>query len=543
MKVVPPGLQDLDAASTSASSPRRRARSTCTLEVGSAGAEEVTVTAEAPLVETSQGRVSGLIEEDQVKDLPLIGRNFFNLVVLTPGVTGRATGGGQAYAQANADIYSNEFGVEHERQRRAHRVEQLHGGLRHRQLQPAQRRREHQPQRGERRGSPRPREQLLRGVRPQRLGARERDHQERRQRLPRQLRRLLHQRRRCSRRTTSRSRRANFRHPRLRPQGVLLGHRRAHPQGQDVLLRVGRRAALRRSRSAAPARSSRRSSSSSCSSARPNNIATRIARDFPASFTPDRNFRTAGQILGSSCSGATPINSPIGPGALQPPGDRRRAPGTRPRPATASSGRPAWTTTSTGQGPRLRVVQPHDHRQGGLRRARGLPGLHRDVAHEQPAAQHELDEDRLARTWSTSCSSPGCAPTASWRTRTPTSPASRSAGSAQAIQVGWGPNIFVQNSFNLVGRRDLDARRAQHEVRPRLHEGARGQRLGARDHAADVHLRQRRSTSPTTGPARRPDRASIRAPARRPTRSSASTARSPWPPSSTTSGRSGPTSP
>ena len=44
-----------------------------TLEVGNADSEEVTVTADAPLVETSQGRVSGLIEEDQVKDLPLIG--------------------------------------------------------------------------------------------------------------------------------------------------------------------------------------------------------------------------------------------------------------------------------------------------------------------------------------------------------------------------------------------------------------------------------------------------------------------------------------
>jgi hypothetical protein len=81
------------------------------LEVGSANSEEITVTAEAPLVETSQARVSGLIQEAQVKDLPLIGRNFFNLVVLTPGVTGRATGGGQAYAQSNADIYNNEFGV------------------------------------------------------------------------------------------------------------------------------------------------------------------------------------------------------------------------------------------------------------------------------------------------------------------------------------------------------------------------------------------------------------------------------------------------
>src|SRR5437867_11290351 len=81
------------------------------LEIGSAGSEEVTVTAETPLVETSQGRVSGLIEGAQIEDLPLIGRNFFNLVVLTPGVTGKVTGGSQSYAQSNADLYNNEFGV------------------------------------------------------------------------------------------------------------------------------------------------------------------------------------------------------------------------------------------------------------------------------------------------------------------------------------------------------------------------------------------------------------------------------------------------
>ncbi len=81
-----------------------------TLETGQVQ-EEVTVSATAPLVETSQGRISGVIEENQVKDLPLLGRNFFNLVVLTPGVTGRAAGGGQAYAQSNADIFINEYGV------------------------------------------------------------------------------------------------------------------------------------------------------------------------------------------------------------------------------------------------------------------------------------------------------------------------------------------------------------------------------------------------------------------------------------------------
>jgi Carboxypeptidase regulatory-like domain/TonB dependent receptor len=81
-----------------------------TMDVGQTQ-EEVTVQAAAPLIETSQGRVSGVIEENQMKDLPLSGRNFFNLVVLTPGVLGRATGGTQAYAQSSSDLYSNEFGV------------------------------------------------------------------------------------------------------------------------------------------------------------------------------------------------------------------------------------------------------------------------------------------------------------------------------------------------------------------------------------------------------------------------------------------------
>jgi hypothetical protein len=40
-----------------------------------------------------------------------VGRNFITLVVLTPGVTGLPSGGGQAYAQASGDIFSAEYGV------------------------------------------------------------------------------------------------------------------------------------------------------------------------------------------------------------------------------------------------------------------------------------------------------------------------------------------------------------------------------------------------------------------------------------------------
>ncbi|PYV56612.1 MAG: hypothetical protein DMG98_12460, partial [Acidobacteria bacterium] len=80
------------------------------LSVGG-GESVVNVTGEAPLVETAEGRVSGEIEEGKVHDLPLTGRNFYTLVVLTPGVTGLASGGGQAYAQASGDIFNPEFGV------------------------------------------------------------------------------------------------------------------------------------------------------------------------------------------------------------------------------------------------------------------------------------------------------------------------------------------------------------------------------------------------------------------------------------------------
>jgi hypothetical protein len=80
------------------------------LVVGGADAV-VEVTGEAPSIETSEGRVSGEIEERKIHDLPLSGRNFYTLVVTTPGVSGIASAGGQAYAQATGDIFNPEFGI------------------------------------------------------------------------------------------------------------------------------------------------------------------------------------------------------------------------------------------------------------------------------------------------------------------------------------------------------------------------------------------------------------------------------------------------
>ncbi|MGH9782593.1 MAG: carboxypeptidase-like regulatory domain-containing protein, partial [Terriglobia bacterium] len=55
------------------------------LQVGSV-AESVTVTAEAPLVDTTSGSLGGLVNEQKVSELPLNGRNFNDLVLLQPGI-------------------------------------------------------------------------------------------------------------------------------------------------------------------------------------------------------------------------------------------------------------------------------------------------------------------------------------------------------------------------------------------------------------------------------------------------------------------------
>ena len=54
------------------------------LEVGDVQ-QQVTVTAEAPLVNTTTASVAGLVGEKQVKDLPLNGRSFDNLITLNAG--------------------------------------------------------------------------------------------------------------------------------------------------------------------------------------------------------------------------------------------------------------------------------------------------------------------------------------------------------------------------------------------------------------------------------------------------------------------------
>ena len=58
------------------------------LELGEVS-EKVSVQAEVPQVETEEGRISGNITTQDLQELPLNGRNIYNVLALEPGVSGR----------------------------------------------------------------------------------------------------------------------------------------------------------------------------------------------------------------------------------------------------------------------------------------------------------------------------------------------------------------------------------------------------------------------------------------------------------------------
>ncbi len=63
------------------------------LEIGSV-AEQVTVTAAPPIVNTTLSPTSGLVSEKEVKDLPLNGRSFDQLLTLNTGTVNNTTNTG-----------------------------------------------------------------------------------------------------------------------------------------------------------------------------------------------------------------------------------------------------------------------------------------------------------------------------------------------------------------------------------------------------------------------------------------------------------------
>jgi Carboxypeptidase regulatory-like domain len=69
----------------------QRAQVDLELQVGAVG-ETVQITETAPLLESQSSVLGSVIQERQVQDLPLNGRNFVQLAVLSPGVSGAGTG-------------------------------------------------------------------------------------------------------------------------------------------------------------------------------------------------------------------------------------------------------------------------------------------------------------------------------------------------------------------------------------------------------------------------------------------------------------------
>src|SRR5690348_10102556 len=64
-----------------------------TLQVGSS-AQEVVVTSEAPLVNTTTSTLGGLVDEQRIASLPLNGRNYIDLSLLQAGVTRKTNSSG-----------------------------------------------------------------------------------------------------------------------------------------------------------------------------------------------------------------------------------------------------------------------------------------------------------------------------------------------------------------------------------------------------------------------------------------------------------------
>ena len=100
------GTQELDVTLETA----QTAGLNLTLNVAGA-AQQVSVSGEAPALDTSDTRLQTTIRTQQLQDLPLNGRNFLSLVAVAPGLTGHGAVGGGAPGDA-PDNFSTEKTVE-----------------------------------------------------------------------------------------------------------------------------------------------------------------------------------------------------------------------------------------------------------------------------------------------------------------------------------------------------------------------------------------------------------------------------------------------
>jgi hypothetical protein len=62
----------------------------------------VQVSSEAPLLETARTQIAGTISQNEVKDLPLNGRSYFDVALFVPGVSSTNTAANQLFAETSA---------------------------------------------------------------------------------------------------------------------------------------------------------------------------------------------------------------------------------------------------------------------------------------------------------------------------------------------------------------------------------------------------------------------------------------------------------
>ena len=412
------------------------------LEIGSAS-EEVVVRAEVPLVETAQGRVSGLIEQTQVENLPLMGRNFFSLVVLTPGVIGRATGGGQAYAQSNSDLYNNEFGVN--MNANGARTESNNFLIDSSTVSSSQRS-----------GvvNINPNSESVQEVRVavNNFSAE----------YGRNGSVLVNVITKSGSNALNGSLSTYYTNNTMQAKNYFQKQAAgfSHPDFGRTEFSWGAGGPIRRDRtffftSGDVLRSDVAVSGARTiltpefirfmQQARPNNVSSYITNGFPASFSPDRNFRTAGQHLGASCSGAEPIASPIGPVPCNLP----------------VTGEGTWNETSPRDGFQWTARVDHtirdgkDRIYGAFNRTTtdkvgfGTPEVYPGFTAASPTSSMHFNTNWtriLSPTTVNEASFSWVRPWGELLNPYPEIPGVSVTGIV-GYQVGWGPNEFVQNSF------------------------------------------------------------------------------------------------
>ena len=412
-----------------------------TLELGET-AEEVTVTGAAPLVETAQGRVSGLIEQRQVESLPLMGRNFFSLVVLTPGVVGRATGGGQAYAQSNSDLYNNEFGVN--MNANGARTESNNFLVDSSTVSSSQRS-----------GvvNINPNSESVQEVRVS-VNNFSAEYGRNGSVLVNVITKSGSNNYRGSFGTyyTNNTLQAEnhfqkqatgFRHPDFGRTEVSWGFGGPVRPQQTFFFTSGD--VLRSDVAVSGARTILTPEFIRfMEQARPNHVSTYIAKSFPASFTPDRNFRTAGQHLGVACAGATLINSPIGPVPCN----------------LNVTGEGTWNETSPRNGFQWTARVDHnltanDRLYGAFNRTTtdkvgfGTPEVYPGFTAPSPTSSMQFNSNWtriISPTVVNETTFSWVRPWGELLNPRPDIPGVTVTGIV-GYQVGWGPNEFVQNSF------------------------------------------------------------------------------------------------